>query len=259
MSQSALTVAAEVVLIAHAAFIVFVVGGQGLILAGWMLGWRWPRNPPFRLAHAGAIALVVLESWFGIMCPLTWLEFRLRAAAGSPLAADSFIGYWPATADLPRRAPLGVHPGLHVLRRGGGGHLRLLSPEEAGRAPRPPAAVAFFASRPPDLPLVRRTSRGVRVRATGHFPRARRTGGHRPPRAAASAHLPRARRTGRTTCCGGGISPAPAEPDEPRTAAPDRPFALVSHWIHALDSRPPLRRMSRWTRRRRSRLRIYAA
>ena len=94
MSQGALTVAAEVVLIAHAAFIVFVVGGQGLILAGWMLGWRWPRNPPFRLAHAGAIALVVLESWFGIMCPLTWLEFRLRAAAGSPLAADSFIGYW---------------------------------------------------------------------------------------------------------------------------------------------------------------------
>ena len=94
MSQDALTVAADVVLIAHAAFIVFVVGGQGLILAGWMLGWRWPRNPPFRLAHIGAIALVVLESWFGITCPLTWLEFRLRAAAGSPLAADSFIGYW---------------------------------------------------------------------------------------------------------------------------------------------------------------------
>ena len=94
MSQGALTVAADAVLIAHAAFIAFVVAGQGLILAGWMLGWRWPRNPPFRLAHAGAIALVVFESWFGIMCPLTWLEFRLRAAAGSPLAADSFIGYW---------------------------------------------------------------------------------------------------------------------------------------------------------------------
>ena len=94
MSQNALTVAADVALIAHAAFIVFVVGGQVLILAGWMLGWRWPRNPPFRLAHAGAIALVVLESWFGIMCPLTWLELRLRAAAGSPVAADSFIGYW---------------------------------------------------------------------------------------------------------------------------------------------------------------------
>ena len=94
MSQGALTTAADLTLIAHAAFIVFVVAGQGLILAGWTLGWRWPRNPTFRLIHAGAIALVVLESWFGVVCPLTWLEFRLRAAAGSPLAADSFVGYW---------------------------------------------------------------------------------------------------------------------------------------------------------------------
>ncbi|MCY4469685.1 MAG: DUF2784 domain-containing protein [Thiotrichales bacterium] len=94
MSQSALKAAADLTLLAHAAFIVFVVAGQGLILAGWMLGWRWPRNRTFRLIHVGAITLVVLESWFGVMCPLTWLEFRLRAAAGSPLAADSFIGYW---------------------------------------------------------------------------------------------------------------------------------------------------------------------
>lgn len=94
MSQSALKAAADLTLLAHAAFIVFVVAGQGLILAGWMLGWRWPRNRTFRLIHVGAIALVVLESWFGVMCPLTWLEFRLRAAAGSPVAADSFIGYW---------------------------------------------------------------------------------------------------------------------------------------------------------------------
>ena len=94
MSQGALTTAADLTLIAHAAFIVFVVAGQGLILAGWTLGWRWPRNLTFRLIHAGAITLVVLESWFGVVCPLTWLEFRLRAAAGSPLAADSFVGYW---------------------------------------------------------------------------------------------------------------------------------------------------------------------
>ena len=94
MSRSVLTAAADLTLIAHAAFIVFVVAGQGLILAGWALGWRWPRNSTFRLVHAGAIALVVLESWFGVVCPLTWLEFRLRAAAGSPVAADSFVGYW---------------------------------------------------------------------------------------------------------------------------------------------------------------------
>ena len=94
MSQSVLTTAADLTLAVHAAFIAFVVAGQGLILAGWMLGWDWPRNLTFRLIHAGAIALVVLESWFGVVCPLTWLEFRLRAAAGSPLQADSFVGYW---------------------------------------------------------------------------------------------------------------------------------------------------------------------
>ena len=94
MSQDSLTFAADLTLFVHATFIVFVVAGQALVMAGWMLGWAWPRNLPFRLVHAGAIALVVLESWFGVVCPLTWLEFRLRAAAGSPVAADSFVGYW---------------------------------------------------------------------------------------------------------------------------------------------------------------------
>ena len=89
-----MTFAADLTLFVHAAFVVFVVAGQALVMAGWMLGWTWPRNLTFRLAHAGAIALVVLESWFGVVCPLTWLEFRLRAAAGSPVAADSFVGYW---------------------------------------------------------------------------------------------------------------------------------------------------------------------
>ena len=94
MSRSALTVAADLTLAAHAAFIAFVVVGQALILVGWMRGWRWTRSPAFRLLHLGAIALVVLESWLGVTCPLTWLEFRLRASAGSPVTADSFLGYW---------------------------------------------------------------------------------------------------------------------------------------------------------------------
>ena len=94
MSRGALTVAADLTLIAHAAFVAFVVVGQFLILVGWARGWRWTRDPAFRLIHLGAIALVVLESWFGVTCPLTWLEFRLRAAAGSPVAADGFLAWW---------------------------------------------------------------------------------------------------------------------------------------------------------------------
>ena len=94
MTQGALIAAADLILIMHTAFIAFVVGGQGLILAGWMRRWRWTRNPAFRLTHAGAIAVVVLETWLGLMCPLTVLEFRFRAAGGSPPEADSFVGYW---------------------------------------------------------------------------------------------------------------------------------------------------------------------
>ena len=94
MSPGTLTVAANLTLVVHASFVAFVVVGQALILVGWMRGWRWTRNPAFRLIHLGAIALVVLESWFGVICPLTWLEFRLRAAAGSPVAADGFLAYW---------------------------------------------------------------------------------------------------------------------------------------------------------------------
>ena len=86
--------AADLVLVAHAAFIAFVVGGQILILAGWAGDWRWPRHLPFRVLHLAAIATVVLESWLGIVCPLTWLEFELRADEGSALAADGFVAYW---------------------------------------------------------------------------------------------------------------------------------------------------------------------
>ena len=85
---------ADLVLTAHAAFIVFVVGGQGLILAGWLRGWRWPRHLAFRVLHLGAIATVVLLSWLGVICPLTWLEFELRHETGSPAATGGFIAHW---------------------------------------------------------------------------------------------------------------------------------------------------------------------
>ena len=93
-SSARLLVIADLVLVAHAAFIVFVVGGQALILLGWVLRWRWTRGVWFRLVHLCAISFVVLEVWAGIACPLTWLEFRLRSLAGQPVEAASFIGHW---------------------------------------------------------------------------------------------------------------------------------------------------------------------
>ena len=56
--------------------------------------WDWVRNRRFRIAHLIAIGVVVLQSWFGMICPLTIWEMSLRAKAGDATYAGSFIAYW---------------------------------------------------------------------------------------------------------------------------------------------------------------------
>lgn len=85
---------ADLVLALHVAFILFVVGGQILIVAGWALGWAWPRHWLFRLLHLLAIGFVMLEAWVGVICPLTTLENILRSAAGVATYENGFIRYW---------------------------------------------------------------------------------------------------------------------------------------------------------------------
>ena len=85
---------ADLVLVAHVAFVVFVVFGLLLILCGGVMGWRWVRNPWFRVAHLAAIGLVVLQAWLGIVCPLTTLERHLREAAGDAIYSETFIAHW---------------------------------------------------------------------------------------------------------------------------------------------------------------------
>ena len=85
---------ADIVVLIHALFVLFVVAGQLLILAGWLLEWNWTRNPAFRIAHLAAIGFVVAEAWLGIVCPLTTLEMELRASAGQSVHEMSFIGFW---------------------------------------------------------------------------------------------------------------------------------------------------------------------
>ena len=82
---------ADAVLSLHVAFVVFVIGGLVLILAGNLLGWRWVNAMWFRLAHLAAIAVVVAESWLSIACPLTSLETGLREKARATIYAGSFI------------------------------------------------------------------------------------------------------------------------------------------------------------------------
>ena len=103
-SQTLHHVAADLVLLVHTSFVVFVVLGLVLILCGAALHWSWIRNPWFRLAHLLAIAIVVLQSWLDVLCPLTTLETALRQRAGDAPYAGSFIAHW-LEALLYYRAP----------------------------------------------------------------------------------------------------------------------------------------------------------
>jgi polyferredoxin len=85
---------ADLIVALHAGVVLYVVVGQILIIAGWIKDWVWPRNLAFRLTHLGAIAFVVMESWLGIICPLTTLENHFRKLSGNEVYQMSFIGYW---------------------------------------------------------------------------------------------------------------------------------------------------------------------
>ena len=80
---------ADLIVVVHLAYMLFVVGGMALILAGMICRRQWIRNFWFRAAHLAAIALVVVESLWGIVCPLTAWENQLR---GENAAPGSFVG-----------------------------------------------------------------------------------------------------------------------------------------------------------------------
>ncbi|MGF2686156.1 DUF2784 domain-containing protein [Marinobacter sp. DUT-3] len=85
---------ADTVLTIHAVIVLFVVGGLVLIIAGNLRGWVWVNNLWFRLTHVIAIAIVVLQAWLGVLCPLTTLEVWLRSQAGEAGYSGSFVQYW---------------------------------------------------------------------------------------------------------------------------------------------------------------------
>ena len=85
---------ADAVLALHVAIVLFVVGGLLVVIADNLLAWRWVNAMWFRLAHLGAIAIVVAQSWFGIICPLTTLEMWLRAKARAETYGGSFVEHW---------------------------------------------------------------------------------------------------------------------------------------------------------------------
>ncbi len=75
---------ADAVLLLHAGFIAFVV-------AGGLLGLRWPR---LLLVHLPAWLWGAYVELSGSICPLTQLENRLRAEAGQRGYEAGFIEHW---------------------------------------------------------------------------------------------------------------------------------------------------------------------
>jgi hypothetical protein len=88
-------IAADAVLILHTAFIAFVLFGLIVTWIGIFRRWRWVRGFTFRTTHLLAIGFVVLQAYFGIICPLTVLENNLRQRGGQLAYGDrGFIHYW---------------------------------------------------------------------------------------------------------------------------------------------------------------------
>lgn len=87
-------VLADLVVLTHCLFVLFVILGLVAILLGWARRWRWVRHFWFRAVHLAAIGFVVVQTWLGVVCPLTTLENYLRRQAGQASYPGAFIGYW---------------------------------------------------------------------------------------------------------------------------------------------------------------------
>jgi hypothetical protein len=85
---------ADILLVLHASFVAFVVAGLVLVIVGKVYSWAWVRNRWFRIVHLCCIGIVVVQSWFGIICPLTTLEMALRAKGGGAAYEGTFISHW---------------------------------------------------------------------------------------------------------------------------------------------------------------------
>jgi hypothetical protein len=95
---------ADLVLLLHASFIVFVVLGA-------LLAIRWPR---IVWVHIPAFLWAAVLEFFGLLCPLTPLESWLRRAAGGPGYAGGFLEHYL----VPVVYPPGLTPEIQALLGG---------------------------------------------------------------------------------------------------------------------------------------------
>lgn len=85
---------ADALLVLHFGVVLFVVGGQLVVLIGGPLGWTLVRRFWLRLVHLALMGFIALQTWLGELCPLTVWEQALRARAGQTAYGESFIEHW---------------------------------------------------------------------------------------------------------------------------------------------------------------------
>ncbi len=106
MSDAAL---ADAILVAHAAFVAFVVLALPATWIGVALDRPFARNRGFRGAHLAAIAFVVGQTLLGYACPLTIWEDALRGTGGQQGFIERWIHAW-----LFWRAPAWVFAAIYA-------------------------------------------------------------------------------------------------------------------------------------------------
>jgi hypothetical protein len=82
---------ADLIAVAHLAYVMFILLGMMAILLGLVFRWAWVRNFYFRVAHLAAIGIVAVEEMLRIQCPLTTWERALRAEIGQTVAEATFM------------------------------------------------------------------------------------------------------------------------------------------------------------------------
>jgi hypothetical protein len=86
---------ADVILVLHAAIVLFNVGALPVIWLGHFRGWQFVQGFSFRMTHLLLIGFVAAESLLGAICPLTTWEDALRTKAGAaPRYQGGCIAYW---------------------------------------------------------------------------------------------------------------------------------------------------------------------
>lgn len=99
------SVLADLTLLTHLVFILFVVLGGFLVLR-----WRW-----VAIIHLPAVLWGILIEWGNRVCPLTPLEQRLRLAANEDGYNGGFIEHYLMPLIYPEELTRGIQLGLGLF------------------------------------------------------------------------------------------------------------------------------------------------